>query len=294
MKTKSFIDYDVENTFDEDAGMADEQQIEKLLAVGKVKCVYATKTIQSGDQLEVEIYPEFSRSQIKKDKSIKKKTRKAQKNLNDKNARKQLIRLTNCNFGDGDIWATFTYANEYLPQAMEEAQKNMKNFIRRIKRRRKKLELPDAKYIYVTEWSASKKKKIRCHHHLIIDGAMSMDELEALWKHGRRNNTRRIKKDVNGLTGLAEYISKDPQGSKRWCASKNLKKPIIRKNHRDFSLKKIRQMIANNNLIRGFIEKKYPGMIYLKEQARFNEINGRTYFYIQLAIPEEKTKPKRE
>lgn len=285
MNSKHFIEYDVENTFDEDIKNADEQQIQKLLEVGKLKCIYATKTIKSGNQFEVEIYPEYTRKQLKKEKSIQKKTKKAQKNLNDKNARKKLIRLVNCNFNDKDIWATLTYSADYPPETMEEAQKNIRNYIRRIKRRRIKLSLPEARYIYVTEWNMSKKKKIRCHHHLIIDGSMSMDELEELWKFGRRNNTRRIKKGVDGLTGLAEYVSKDPCGSKRWCASKNLKKPIIKKNHRDFSMKKIRMMIANNNLIREFIEKKYPGMIYLNEQARFNIFNGRTYFYIQLAIP---------
>ena len=251
----------------------------------------ATKTIRSGSQVEVEIYPEFTRKQQKQDSSIKKKTNESQKKLNTKNARKKLERLANANFTDGDIWATLTYDKEHLPQSMEEALKNMQNYIRRIQYQRKKKGLPPAKYIYITEYDES--KEIRYHHHLIIDGLLDMDTIEKVWKCGRRNNTRRISTDDKGITGLATYIAKDPKGSKRWCSSLNLKKPIIRKNHQDFKSKQIRQMTENRNMIRELIEKKYQGMIYISESAKYNSHNGRTYFYIRLSMPKERRK-KRE
>lgn len=279
----AYVDYDKDKTFTSGVEEADENEIKRLLDVGKIKCAYASKKIISGNQIEIEIYPEFTRKEMKLDKSIKKKSSKAQKNLNDKNARKRLRRLLNTNFTDDDIWATLTYEDDHLPNDMKSAQKDMSNYIKRLNYQRKKLELPPAKYIYVSEFSEGK-KKIRCHHHLIISGDMSMDLVESIWKKGRRNNTRRIKKSVDGLTGLAEYISKDPKGKKRWCSSKNLEKPKVYKNHRDFSMKKIREMIKNKNMIRQFVEAKYPGMAYLDEQAYYNAYNGRTYFYIQLAI----------
>ncbi len=292
MRKKKFIEYDHDETFSEDISKADEAQIERLLEQGKVKCVYATKTIRSGSQVEVEIYPEFTRKQMKEDPSIRKKTSEAQKKLNSKNARKRLERLINTNFTDGDIWTTLSYDDKHMPDSMEAALKNMQNYIRRLKYQRKKRGLQPAKYIYITEYS--EEKQIRCHHHMIIDGALDMDTVESIWKCGRRNNTRRISTDENGLTGLATYISKDPKGSKRWCCSMNLKQPEIRKNHQDFRMKQIRQMTENENMIRELIEKKYKGLVYLGESAKYNRHNGRTYFYIRLSVPKEERRSKRE
>lgn len=282
-RRRKYIDYDLDESFISDISLADEAMIEKLLKIGKIKTIYATKTITSGKQIEVEIYPEFTKRQLENNKTIKKKTRLSQKNLNDKNARKHLTRLLNTNFDNSSYWITYTYDNDHLPKTIEEAQKNMRNCIRRINRLLKKKKLNNAKYIYITEFS--KEKKIRCHHHVVIDCDLSMNELEEIWNCGRRNNIRRIHDDEEGLTGLANYLTKDPRGKKRWNASKNLKKPTIRKNHQDFSLKKIRQMIENKNRIREFIENKYPGLIYLSEESKYNAFNGRTYFYIRLSKP---------
>ena len=60
-----YLDYEYERAFDTQASMLSESQIERALRNGKIKSVYATKSIYSGTQLEVEIYPEFTRwSQI--------------------------------------------------------------------------------------------------------------------------------------------------------------------------------------------------------------------------------------
>lgn len=60
-----------------------------------------------------------------------------------------------------------------------------------------------------------------------------------MWKLGRRNQTRRLDYDENGLSGLAHYITKDPKGKKRWCASKNLKKPEEKRGDKDVSVQEI-------------------------------------------------------
>ena len=59
------------------------------------------------------------------------------------------------NFTNDDIWMTLTYAEGNEPACWDEAVKNMTNYIRRINYRRKKLGLPKAKYIYVTEHDPS-------------------------------------------------------------------------------------------------------------------------------------------
>lgn len=81
------------------------------------KVVYALKEITAGDQFEIEIYPQFrSMDEVPPEgRTIKKDNNKAQKNLNDKNARKYVERLINENFSDRDIWMTLTYDDAHLP-----------------------------------------------------------------------------------------------------------------------------------------------------------------------------------
>ena len=100
------------------------------------KCVYALKEIKAGEQFEVEIYPQFkSMDEVPEEgRSIKRDNSKAQRNLNDKNARKYVERLINRNFGDKDLWITLTYDDAHLPPDgdIDAAVKNMQNFIRRV------------------------------------------------------------------------------------------------------------------------------------------------------------------
>lgn len=270
--------YSYEDTFVKGIEMLEEKQIEEMLKARKIKCAYASKTIKAGNQMEIEIYPDFTRSQIREYGFPK--SRQAQRNLDDRNARKNLERLINANFGTGDIWATLTYSQEDLPETIEEAERNMQNYIRRINTARKKKGLPNAKYIYITEYSAE--KKIRCHHHLLIDGGMTMDELEKKWKKGSRNNLRRVAPDEEGLTGLAAYLTKDPKGRKRWKASKGLKKPVIRKSHRVFREKNIRDMVTGKREVKEVTQKKYRRYTYTWHEIRYNEINGMFYIYVRM------------
>lgn len=275
-----YINYDYENVFVDNLDKLNNQQIQDLLKTGKVKSVYATKTITSGDQVEVEIYPEFS----KREQKIYKlpKCKRAQRNLNDKNARKKLQRLLNLNFHDGDYWITLTYSNENLPPSMQDALKNMQNYIRRINYKRTKNKLEKAKYIYVTEYSDE--RKIRCHHHLVMDAGLPMEIVEETWPKGKRNNIRRISRDKEGLTGMANYLSKDPKGKKRWCASTNLLKPKITKSYSKFRASNVKKMVNDPNVIKTLSEQRYQKMEYLSQEIKFNDVNGRFYVYIRMRI----------
>lgn len=273
-----YINYDYENTFTEPVGGGeDTAHIKALLAAGSIKSIYATKTIKSGRQFEVEIYPEFTRKQAA---AVKvKKNKQAQKNLNDKNSRKRAQRLINANFTNGDYWITLTYTSENLPPDIETAQKDMQNYIRRVNYRRKKEGLPPAKYLYITEQGEKTK---RIHHHLIINKGLDADTLEVLWSKGKRNNVRRISEDENGLAGLSQYLTKDPKGRKRWKSSKNLKKPIESKSYSRFKFSRIRRMIENQNIIQAELEKEYKGKRFLSAEVRYNENNGRFYIYARM------------
>ena len=95
-----------------------------------MKSVYTTKTIKAGNQFEVEIYPSFTKKEST-GMNLKPRSSTAQKNLNDKNARKKLERLINANFSNGDLWVTLTYDNKHLPESMKDALKNIGNYIKK-------------------------------------------------------------------------------------------------------------------------------------------------------------------
>lgn len=244
--------------------------------------IYREKKIYSGNMLEVEIYPitfqERKQSRRKKNKQSLPK----QKNLNDKNAKKHLIRLLNTNFTDKDLSVTLTYDNKNLPKSEEEARKDVVNFLRRVKRYLKKNNLPDLKYIAVIEYREQKegKKAIRLHHHIVMSGDIDRDKVEELWKKGRANADR-LKADEFGYEGLARYITKDPKGHKRWTQSKNLKQPIISVNDYKYSRRKVEEL-ARCQGDRQEFESIYENYLFRDYKVEINDITAGTYLYIKM------------
>ena len=211
----------------------------------------------------------------------KRETRPSQKNLNEKNARRYLIRLANINFGKGDIWATFGWNDDCLPDDVDRAKKDITNFIKRINRRRKKAGLENAKYIYILAFDGYK----RPHFHILLSGdGVDRDELEELWGKCDRPNTRRIKPDDDFLiTGLATYITQNPHGTKRWCPSKNLKKPPEpTRSYSKFKKSKVERMAKDNEVLKEQMEKAYPGFRYLDAEVKYNGINAAFYIYARM------------
>ena len=258
----------------------EEDEINQIIDV-RTKCSYVTKTIDSGIIREVETYPMYLKSDMPKEWKIQ-KNKESQKNLNNKNAQKNFIRKINTNFKSGDYFITFTYSNNNLPKDHAEAKKDMQNFIRRLKRQisKKKLDV-ELKYVYVTEHSEGP-KGIRCHHHIIMNAILPMEDIESSWKLGRRNNIRLLDTDELWLTGVAKYLCKDPKGKKRWCGSKNLKEPKIRRNHSKFSKKKINNMVRFRDLVKQEMEKSNPGYIFIDHEIYINEHNGKPYIYARM------------
>lgn len=295
-----YIDYDYEAAYKKSLRDLEEANTERMLKEGRIRSVYATKEIKAGERLEVEIYPEFRKGEqsLIPNEYKKAKQRRAQRNLNEKNSRKLCERTIEANFGEKDIWATFTYTNDTMPNDIKEAQKDMQNYIRRINTRRKKLGLGNAKYVYVTECS----KKGRWHHHIVLDGEMSMDEVEQAWKKGRRNQVRRLHKDENGLSGMAAYITKQKQEKgeetgkyqKTWKASKGLKKPEIKKNHYKFRQKDVDEIVTGKAQLEDKLRKWYEadGYEMIEYEIRYNRMNGR--FYISAKMYQRRKKARKK
>lgn len=300
-RRRGFIEYDYEAAFNESIENLHEFFVDQMLKQ-RYKCVYALKEITAGKQLEIEIYPEFHKmDDVPENGRIKKDNSTAQKNLNDKNARKYVERMINNNFTDSDIWATLTYEPGEEPENMAEAVKNMQNYIRRLNYQRKKIGLPIAKYVYITEYSPD--AEIRWHHHIVMDGLLNMDTVEKTWKKGRRNETRRLEKDEYGLSGMAHYITKEKdrkKGEKRWNSSTNLKQFRVRKVHskrqdaKQGAYKPISKYVDGFVKDRGNIEQQvkkwYPDYVFTDSGVYYNDFNG--MFYITARMRQQERREK--
>ncbi len=285
-----FEDYDVEASYMNNLENLSESFVDSVFSKSRYKVNYMTKTIEAGNQFEVEIYPVFKSSRDLPDGIVtkKKETRQAQKNLNDANSRKKLTRLVHANFGPGDYWITLTFSDEHLPKDFKEMEKIRKNFFGKINRLRKKKGLENARYIYVEEEGTYGTE--RYHIHLVMDSDLSKEEVESKWTWGR-TNIRTI--NYNGdesLRGLCNYMTKDPKtykkmsfrtkGKRTWGRSKgNLKEPIERKNKTKFSRKKVLDMAKHRDSIEGILNKSYPGRQFKEVEVRYNDYNGLFYIY---------------
>lgn len=293
-----FIPYDYEAAYNKQIEQLHEWFVEQLFKQGK-KVVYALKEIKAGDQFDVEIYPQFKNMDEvpPEGRNIKKDNDKAQRNLNDKNARKYVERLINENFTNDDLWITLTYDDEHIPPDgdIDAAIKNMQKFIRRVNYQRKKRGLPNAKYVYVTEYNPT--EEIRWHHHIAMDGQMEMDAVEACWKQSSRNEVRRLKKDENGLSGMANYIVKEKErvkSEKRWNSSQGLKDPDIRVVHSkrptktQGSYKKIaayvEEMRKGHEKVKEQMSKWYPDFEFADADIYYNDFNSMFYIRARLRM----------
>lgn len=257
---------------------------------------YREKKIISGPMFEVEIFPISLKERNKSRKKKSKESVPEMKNLNDKNAKKHLIRLVNTNFNNKDIAIYLSYTDKTLPKTESEARTDINNYLRRVKRYRQKNGLPPLKYIAVIEYiepdKFDKRKRVRMHHHLIMSG-MDRDTAEQLWGKGRAN-ARRLQADDYGYEGLARYVTKDPNGNRRWTQSKNLKKPKYPRPNDSKYNKRMVEKMAHYCDDKELFEKKYPGYTFLECKVEVNKLTDAVSLYIKMRLKDKQCKPKRE
>ena len=242
--------------------------------------------------LEVEAYPLWLNARGGRGKKNN-ESRKAQSNLNDKNAVKHVIRLVNTNFTKEDMWATLTYSDGRLPADPEQAKKDMQNYIRRLKRYIKKHDLPELKYVYVTEYENDEKKgKKRIHHHMIMNFS-DRDVAEELWNGGGRTQTRRLQPDEFGLEGLTRYITKDKKGTKRYTPSRNLKQPKVTIADSKLTRRKAEKIATDQVLVNEFFEKMYKGYHFNDIQVKYSKFVSGAYLYVRMKRIDNPVKQKR-
>jgi len=207
---------------------------------------YRTRTIKSGDRLELEIFPIW-RTQSEHRAARQNASREAQKKLNERNAIRTLTRKVDTNFTDKDYHATLTYdARGELPDE-KQARRDTQNYFRRIKHFRKGQALPPLKYVNVMEFYNKDMRRTRVHHHVIMSGGVDRQVLKSLWGHGRVF-IEELQPENGTLEGLVRYITKQPgkhTHSKRWTASRNLKPPKITTANKKVSKKHTERLAAD-------------------------------------------------
>lgn len=237
------------------------------------RTIYREKSYVCGEYLDLYIYPVY-RKPGKRSKRAK-PTTATQAKLNARHAAEKLTRLFHANFTPEDL--ELGLSHRVNPESDDEAIRLVANFLRRLRRLRKKLGLPPLKYICVTERS----KSGRYHHHVTVNGGIDRDVLESLWGLGYANS-RRLQFSENGLTALSRYIVKEPVGGKRWNASRNLIDPEPRTNDSRISSRRRAEELARDPEDRAPWEKLYPEY-HLAEVVPFhNDANGGVYLFARM------------
>jgi hypothetical protein len=282
---KKYAEYAYEEIFDKEilGEETQEDKIEHLRISGK-HFGYFLKTIVSGEYVESEIYPYYFKKKDMPRSDKEKPSRKAQKNLNNKNSLKKFLRMVHTNFTKGDLILTLTYADYYFPDE-EQARKDMQNYINRLKRYRKKNGLPELKYLYVisfvTEDERGSTKKVRIHHHMIIN-QMDRDVAEELWGKGRAE-AKRLQPDTYGFEGIVRYMFGQGRGFRKWVASRNLDKPEVHRSFTRLTNRKAEQLYMTEAYREETFEKLYKGKYkYIDCKPYESDFTGGFYLYTRM------------
>ena len=191
----------------------------------------------------------------------------AQRRVNQRIASKNLRRLLNTNFEDGDLLVRLDFHND-IPKGRQEMQTMISKAVRKMRKEFHKAD-QELKYIYVKEIGPRGGR----HIHMVMNRC-DTEIIRKCWTHGGIHIDPLIS---NGqYAKIADYFIKyaakteETEGElvgKRWYASRNLKKPKITK--KVISANKFRKDIKPKN-----------GYILHKDSVRsgFSELTGYEYF----------------
>lgn len=233
-----------------------------------------------GDHIETDIYPVFQQPGRRREKC--KPSSEVRKKQNQRDRERRLVRILRMNFTKEDYALHLTYAEK--PESLADAQRMLKNFLDRLKRRYKKAG-KELKYLYTTEYG---KTTGRVHHHLVISGGLTREEIETAWGHGYANCDRLQFED--GLESLAKYLCKGPATYRAWTPSRNLvmPEPLVRDGAVSLEeMGKILDAIDEKNAWQYF-ETVYPGYECIRAVYDKNEVSGGVYIRVQMRKKEEK------
>lgn len=201
---------------------------------------YVKEICVAGNTIEVSKYYSY-RCHTKGEKRGKKEneTSDAMKRINQRNAERDLRRLMNTNFRDGDMLVRLDFYKANAPNGSEDMQAIVSKSLRKLRNELHKIG-QELKYIYVKEVGPRGSR----HIHMMINKCDS-DILRKCWTYGGIHIDPLIS---NGqYAKIAAYFVKyaarteETEGKlvgKRWYGSRNLEKPKVKKKY--ISAKKFR------------------------------------------------------
>lgn len=268
---------------------------------------YVVKTTKSGQWLECELYPVWHASRDVPKAAPREPSSYAQKQLNDRNAARNLARKIQENFKIGkDWWSTFTCDNDHLFLTEAEAQHAISLFFDRLRRLYAKHGI-ELKYAGTVEYKNARDKYhrpikdeeghqlIRPHWHGVINGGVDDTEVLGKWTLGGIAEMRKLQHRRTGMDGIAHYITKEPkEGRRRFTTSLNLKTPVPTKSlkNRNATKRNIETIARSEGARPDFFERLYSKEYsFVDCEVRYNKVNDGTYIYCRM---ERKVPPRRK
>lgn len=267
---------------------------------------YKTRTWKAGERLEAELFPVFGKAKMSQVRAAKKnQTKEAQERANHARSIRREILLAEANFTSRDYFLHLTYKGD-VP-SFERAEKDVRNFLGRVKYLRKKRGLEDLKCIAVIEDGEGKK---RIHAHMLISGGIHRDELEKIWNSSTVSGGGIIKAELldteNGLEGAIVYMAKElwAKGYRRkpeddaedeidgiarymvnhvtrkrsWRNSRNLSQVHPTTSASKFSNRKIKLIARDFQAeAREIMERTYPGYRFIRCAVYYSDITDGVY-----------------
>ena len=241
---------------------------------------YRRRTTESGPRIDADIFPVFGVGQKKAlRRARRQQTSKAQQIANNERSRLKLIQLVEANFTEKDLSIGLDYAGKE-PEP-EKVDRDLKTFFEKVRRKRRKEDLPELKYIAAIGGDEMPSKGYsgkRPHVHVIMNGGIDRDDLEKMWKHGRANCDRLQPRD-EGLGGISVYFTKQMQdrppkkGVKKYRTSKNLIHPEPKGRDVKIANSRVRRIAYDfENQAKNVMEKLYPGYVLQQCSVRYSDV----------------------
>ncbi|MCM1115690.1 MAG: hypothetical protein NC397_09360 [Clostridium sp.] len=249
--------------------------------------------IKSGEIMEINFFPVHESGRRVSERAPKTRpSSEKQKKANKKNAMMHLFRLVHANFDNRDFWCHFTYRPENAPKNRDEAFNDFYNYIKKVRRYRRKHGLGEMIYICVPEEETYKTGKYagktNYHFHFWMTGrGLSRDMAEDMWTpRGQKNNrveADRFMPERFGYEAAVKYVQKAPVGAKRYYPSKNLKKPEYPKPiDGKTSRLDVERMAKIHTGDRAYWENRYEEYEYVTDKPKYNKYNG--YWYTSVIM----------
>ena len=252
---------------------------------------YMTRTTRAGRQLDIDVYPIIKNRDVQRAMRTEAQ-RAAQERVNARARLRRVEGLLNANFDENDLWVTLTYRGEC--PGHERARKDVRNFLDRVKRLRKKRGLPELKYLGTIECADGEGEQVRLHHHIVMSGGLDRDEVEALWHEGYAQTRRLMPDPEAGLEGMARYIVKGERAHemkrkpgvtrwRTWTCSRNLTEPNVTVSRHRISRRRVERLALElPGVAKEVFEKLYPGYCFVKMDVRMAGGFPGAYIYARM------------